>query len=283
MQEQRQNWRRFNKVLGFLPSKKPSLILLSGDKQIFAGTISGAQKNRSEHFHDVGMCFDHVENAFEQLAHKYNVTASTVIDRSELMQTLAQVAGSQVTESYHGQLEMIRRALGIENGERTKLATHLGDRPVQDFWPKENFLLRIFQAMFVELLPERKILLLAIVKSETERDLLALEFIGAELHTCYVPDTSNLEWYREAIDLFHRDTISRLVLWSENHYMLPTYAFVMSARAWTECCEEQEKSGERGAWKSFQKIKNARDSEREILVEPEPWPLKACLRWNGMR
>ncbi len=41
--------------------------------------------------------------------------------------------------------------------------------------------------------------------------------------------------------------------------------------------------GAKKAWSYFTQQSTQRDSEKELLIEPMPWPITAALRWHSMR
>ena len=57
----------------------------------------------------------------------------------------------------------------------------------------------------------------------------------------------------------------------------------LTRRVWDEARAAQMTGGERAAWKVLQKTRSQRDVEKEIMFEPEPWPVEALLRWHSMR
>lgn len=285
--EQRRNWRKFRELAGHLPAKKPGMAIVCTEKKVLCGALSGVGNPVLPHFRDEGVPIEHVENTAEQLSHKYASGCVSFINRDELLQLLGQISSpggsiSKLPESYYTQLERIREALKISKGEKSKLAVHLGDRPVEQFWPQEVFLFSLFDTMFSELLPERKILLLGVQKAGNELDAVALEFSGTELKNFSVPDWSGLDRQGAPADFFHRPTVERMVLWCENHFMLPTYAIFVQERVWEECRDLQRKQGNKAAWKHFMKAKSQRDADTTVLMEPEPWPIKAALHWQSL-
>lgn len=284
--EHRQNWHRFQRVLGYLPPKKTGLMVLHSNQRVLSGALGvPAESPARLGFSDVGMSFDHVESAWEVLSHKYGASGATFLDREELLSALGQVAavknGSPATDHFPAQIAKLREMLGLEKGEKTKLSVHLGDRPYEQFWPRKPFFLSFFRSFFGELFPERKLLLLAVVNDSRNLDSLLLEFHGNELKGFCDPDFSGLEW--KGTDLFLRENIARFVASTESRYMLPTYSLFVSKRVWEECRDIQIKSGDKAAWKNLQKVKSMRDVEKEVLFEPEPWPVKALMRWHSMR
>ena len=85
------------------------------------------------------------------------------------------------------------------------------------------------------------------------------------------------------MDLFLKESAARFVLSCENFYLLSTFALFVSARVWQECRDLQMNQGAKQAWKHLLKVKSQKDVEREVLFEPEPWPVKALLRWRALR
>lgn len=282
--ELRQNWHKFQRLLGHLPPRKTGLVLLHSNQKILAGAVGAPadQVNRAG-FEDAGFPSEHVESAWESLSHKYGASGATFIEREALIEALAQAAavrqGGSATENFHAQLAALRRL--IDSEKNGKLAIHLGDKPVEAFWPREHFLLGFFRSFFSELLPERKLLLLVVVKGPGEIEALLLEFQGRELKGFCDPDFSGLDW--KGSDLFLPETAERFVLWCENHYLTPTYSLVLTERVWQECRDYQGTQGERQAWRHLLKVRGQRDVEKEVLFSPEPWPIKAMLRWNSFR
>ncbi len=288
MAENRQNWRKFQKILGFVPAKKQGLIVIGSGKKILSGiSTDSCQDLPHKDFSHQGLVSEHLENAWEFLSHEYHAAGMTYIDRDELFTELATISAMQVGKSsngiYHEQLLALRDALKLERGEKTKLAMHLGDKPVENFWPRQHFLLQVFQSMFSELLPDRKVLLLGIVEPNNTLNAIALEFQGTELKKFMEPDWTNMEWNEKHTDYFRADSANRFVLWCENHYILPSYALFVTRKIWDECRDIQVKQGDRAAWKHLLLWKKQRDADVEVLVEPEPWPMKASLHWNSMK
>lgn len=284
--ELRQNWHKFQRILGPLPPKKSGLVLLLSHNRVVAGVMGLAAGGHSRGgFREMGRQVDDVAGAWDDLSAKYDCAGATFIDQGELIAALSQVAAvrssAPATEHYHAQLGRIRELLGVERGEKSKLATHLGDRPVDQFWPRKNFLLSLFRSFFGELFPERKLLLVGVVNSPDNFDCLLLEFHGAEVKGFTEPDFSGIDW--KGLDLFLPETAARFVAWCENQYVLPTYSLFLSRRVWDEVRAAQMTQGDRAAWRVLQKTRSARDVEKEIQFEPEPWPIKALLRWHSMR
>jgi len=282
--ELRQNWHKFQRLLGHLPPKKKGLVVLQSNQKILAGAV-GAPADQPLHagFSDAGMPSEHVESAWETLSHKYGASGATFLEREALLEALGQIAAvrtvAPATDNFHAQLTKLRELLSVEKG--SKLASHLGDKPVESFWPREHFLLGFFRSFFSELLPERKLLLLCVVKGPGDMDSLLLEFQGSELKGFCDPDFSGFDW--KSSDLFLPETAERFVLWCENHYMLPAYSLFLTERVWQECRDFQATQGNRQAWRHILKIRAQRDVEKEVLLSPEPWPVKALLRWNSLR
>lgn len=284
--ELRQNWHKFQRVLGPLPPKKSGLVLLLSHNRLVAGAMSLASSAASRGgFRDLGRQVDDMSGAWEDLSQKYMCSGATFIDQGELLQALSQVAAvrgqAPATDHFHAQLARLREMLGVEKGEKSKLATHFGERPVEQFWPRKNFLLSLFRSFFGELFPERKILLVGVVNSPDSIDALLLEFHGAEVKGFSEPDFSGIDWKGQ--DLFLPETASRFIGWCENQYMLPAYSIFLTRRVWDEVRAAQMMHGEKAAWKLLQKIRSQRDVEKEVLFEPEPWPMKALMRWHAMR
>jgi hypothetical protein len=284
--ELRQNWHKFQRILGHLPPKKSGLAVLLSHNRIVAGALGlSAGAPSSSGFTDVGRQVDNIDGAWEALAHKYNVAGATFIHHEELMGALSQVAAlrpsSPATDHFHAQLVRLRELIGVEKGEKSKLATHVGERPPELYWPRKNFLLSLFRSFLGELFPERKLLLLMVVNGPEDFDALLLEFQGAELKGFCEPDFSGIDW--QGSDLFLKDTAARFISWCETTHMLPAYSLTLSRRVWEECRGTQMTQGEKAAWKFLQKTRGQRDVEKEVLFEPEPWPVKALLRWHSMR
>ena len=284
--ELRQNWHKLQRILGPLPAKKPGMVVLHSHNRVLAGALGySAQSPSNSGFTDVGRQVEPIENAWEVFSHKYNSSGATFIDNEELLTALAQVAAvrptAPATEHFHAQLTRLRELMGVEKGEKSRLATHVGERPVESFWPRKNFMLALFKSFFGELFPERKLLLLGVVNDAHSMDALLLEFQGAELKGFCEPDFSGIDW--KGKDLFLPETVSRFVAWVENHHMLPSYALIITKRVWEECREIQISQGEKAAWKHLLKVRGQRDVEKEVMLEPEPWPMKALVRWHALR
>jgi hypothetical protein len=284
--ELRQNWHKFQRILGPLPPKKSGLVLLLSHNRVVSGVLglAGAARARGG-FREVGRQIDDITGAWDDLSAKYDCTGSTLIQQNELIAALSQVAAvrasSPATEHFHAQLGRLRELLGVERGEKSQVATHFGERPVEQFWPRKNFLLGLFRSFFGELFPERKLLLVGVVNSPDHFDALLLELHGAEVKGFSEPDFSGIDW--KGLDLFLPETAARFVAWCENHYVLPTYSIFLTKRVWDEARSAQMANGDRAAWRLLQKTRSQRDVEKEIQFEPEPWPIKALLRWHSMR
>lgn len=284
--ELRQNWHKFHRILGPLPPRKSGMAVLHAHKRIVSAALGlAAGSPSSSGFIDQGMAAEDLDGAWELFSHKYNVAGATFIDHEQLMTALSQVAAvrasSPATDHFYAQITRLREMLKVERGEKTLLATHYGDRPVENFWPRKNFLLSIFRSFFGELFPERKLLLLGVVDGPHNMDALLLEFQGHELKGFCEPDFSTIDW--KGSDLFLPETASRFVSWCENYYMLPAYSVFLTRRVWEDCREMQMLHGEKQAWRYLQKMLSARDVEKEVLFEPKPWPMKALVRWHGFR
>jgi len=288
MAENRQNWRKFKEILGFAPARKQGLVIIGSGKKILAGTTThSCQELPRKDFQHQNYINEHVENTWEHLCHEYVASGLTYIDRDELFSELASVVNLQQgkisSNIYYQQLQLLRESLKLHRGDKTKLAVHVGDKPVENFWPREHFFLGIFRSMFAELLPERKILLLSIIEPNNSLQSIVLEFQGATLKTFSEPDWYNIEWLSKDLDYFHPDTAKRFILWCENHYILPTYGVFLTRKTWDECQKIQVEQGDKAAWKHLLQIKKQRDVDVEVYVEPEPWPVKAALHWNSMK
>src|SRR4051812_3770246 len=91
--ELRQNWHKFQRILGPLPPKKSGLAVLLSNHRVVAGALGlsvGAPS--SSGFVDIGRPVDSIEGAWEALQHKYNAAGATFIDHEELLVALSQVA-----------------------------------------------------------------------------------------------------------------------------------------------------------------------------------------------
>ncbi|MGZ3650331.1 MAG: hypothetical protein ACXWSC_04015 [Bdellovibrionota bacterium] len=284
--ELRQNWHKFQRILGPLPPKKSGMVLLLSHNRVVAGALGLAVSAVSRNgFREIGRQIDDVTGAWDDLSAKYDAGGATFIDQGELIAALSQVAAvratAPATDHFHAQLGRIRELLGVEKGEKSKLAQHLGERPTEQFWPRKNFLLSIFKSFFGELFPERKLLLVGVVNGPESLDALLLELHGAEVKGFSEPDFSGIDW--KGMDFFLPENAARFVGWCENHYVLPTYSIFLTKRVWDEVRGLQMSQGDRAAWRFLQKIRSQRDVEKEIQFEPEPWPMKALLRWHSMR
>ena len=286
--ELRQNWHKFQRILGPLPPKKSGLVLLLSHNRVVSGVLGlAAGGNSRSGFRELGRQVDDVTGAWDDLSAKYDCAGASFIDQGELISALSQVAAvrasAPATEHFHAQLGRLRELLGVEKGrnrdgtttkEKSRLVTHLGDRPVEQFWPRKNFLLSLFRSFFGELFPERKLLLVGVVNSPDSFDALLLELHGAEVKGFSEPDFSGIDW--KGRDLFLPENAARFVAWCENHYVLPTYSIFLSKRVWDEARAAQMAHGDRAAWRLLQKTRSQRDVEKEIQFEPEPWPVKAA-------
>lgn len=284
--ELRQNWHKFQRVLGPLPPRKTGLLVLTSNNRIVAGALgASAGTGSNAGFRDIGRQVDDRSGAWEDLAHRYGAAGVSFVDQEELLNALSQVAAVRptppATEHFHAQLARLRDLLGVEKGEKSRLAAHFGERPVEQFWPRRHFLPSLFRSFFGELFPERKLLLVGVVNAPDSFDAILLELQGAEVKGFSEPDFSGIDW--KGLDLFLPETAARFVAWCENHFMLPAYSLFVSRRVWDELRAAQMSQGDKAAWKLLQKTRAARDVEKEVLFEPEPWPMKALLRWHSMR
>jgi hypothetical protein len=284
--ELRQNWHKLQRILGPLPPKKPGMVVLHSHNRVLAGALGhSAQSPSNSGFTDVGRQIDPMDTTWELFSHKYASAGATFLDNEELMGALAQVAAvrpsAPATDHFHAQLTKLRELMGVDKGEKSKLALHVGERPVEHFWPRKNFMLSLFKSFFGELFPERKLLLLGVVNDAQNMDALLLEFQGAELKGFCEPDFSGIDW--KGKDLFLPETAARFVAWAEQYHMLPAYSLILTKRVWEECRDVQTNQGEKAAWKHLLKIRRARDVEKEVLFEPQPWPMKALLHWHSLR
>ncbi len=271
--ELRQNWHKFQRILGPLPPKKSGLVLLLSHNKVVAGVLGlAAGAGSRSGFRDMGRQIDDVNGAWGDLSGKYDCGGATFIDQGELLHALSQVAAvrgqAPATDHFHAQLARLREMLGVEKGEKSKLATHLGDRPVEQFWPRKNFMLGMFRSFFGELFPERKLLLVGVVNGPDSFEALLLEFQGAEVKGFAEPDFSGIDW--RGLDLFLPETAARFVAWCENQYVLPAYSIFLSRRVWEELRAAQMTQGDRAAWRMLQRIRSQRDVEKEVQFEPEP-------------
>lgn len=284
--ELRQNWHKFQRLLGPLPPKKPSLLVLHSHHRILSGALalSGGSSGGVGGFQEVGTHIDPIDSAWEVLSHKYEVNGGCFVDNEELVNALGQVASVRptppATDHFYAQIVRLRELMGLDRGEKSKLAVHMGDRPLDQYWPRKNFLLSIFQTFFGELFPERKLVLVGVVNDSHSMESILLEFHGPDLKGFCEPDFSGIDW--KGSNLFDPETAQRFVAWSESHHMLPAYSLFVSRRLWDECREVQLLNGERAAWKLLAKANGAKE-EREMLFEPEPWPLRALVRWHSLR
>ena len=284
--EYRQNWHKFQRMLGRLPAKKKGMALLCSNQRIIAGVVGDTKEDPTRDcYDDTDLSFESPENVVETLSHKHAAVGSTFIDRNQLLEALGQVTAMKGpgggAENFYSQVGRLRELMGIQRGDKTPLAIHFGDRPVDSFWPREHFLISIFQSFFADLLPERKLFLVCILRADGNLDASLLEYQAGELKSFWDPDFSGFEW-RE-LDLFLPENLGRFVLWCENQYLLPTYSLITTEHVWEECRSIQMKHGNKAAWKHLAKIKSQRDAEKEVLFDPEPWPVKALLKWHAMR
>ncbi|RZA06777.1 MAG: hypothetical protein EOP11_09435 [Proteobacteria bacterium] len=198
--ELRQNWHKLQRILGPLPAKKPGMLVLHSHNRVLAGTLGhSAQSPSNSGFTDVGREIDPIDTTWELFAHKYNSVGATFIDNEELMGALSQVAAvrptAPATDHFHAQLTKLRELMGVDKGEKSKLATHMGERPVEHFWPRRNFMLSLFKSFFGELFPERKLLLLAVVN-----DAQSIDALGR------VPGSANQSGRARRLETFAEDS-----------------------------------------------------------------------------
>lgn len=284
--ERKQNWNKFRALVGGVAPKRQGLLLLGHEQKVLAGAniVSSTNKENTnaKYFVDQGIAYSDGESLWSDLESKYSADGATLLERNELLRCLGEVSSAMANkglpESYFSQLKTLRAQFGVESGQNNSCAQHFGDKPVAHFWPDQHFLLQIFRPLFAELLPERKLLLLGVVKG-TELQSIVLEFVGAELRTFAEPDFSSLDWQGQ--DLFHRNTLERFVNYMESRYVLPTYAFFLSSSVWEECQALQRREGGRSAWKHLLRHRRQRENDPEICIHPESWPLKAALQWQG--
>jgi hypothetical protein len=275
---QKQNWYKFKKMLPSHHARRQGVVLVTHEQKILAGAISHKQGAETKsYFEDFNAPILDIEESAEFYSHKYQADTVSVISRDDLMTFLPSVTviKRQRSPSYQQQLEELKNLL-VAKG------IHKGDRHAPNMLPRNHFFLDIFDTMFAELLPERKLVLLCIVEENRDLMTLAMEFEGRQLKKYSDPDWSNLDWTQKGMDVFHIDTAQRLTLWAENNYMLPCYSVFVSRRLWNECADLQKTSSNKAAWKLFLQQLHQREAERELLVTPMDWSMKANLRWHGM-
>src|SRR5690606_26355771 len=134
--EVRQNWHKFQRILGSLPPKKPGLVVLHAHNRVLAGALGfSASSPSNSGFSDVGRQVDQVDSTWEVLSHKYNASGATFIESEELMAALSQVASvrpsSPATDHFYAQLVRLREMIGVDKNEKSKLAVHVGEKPVE--------------------------------------------------------------------------------------------------------------------------------------------------------
>ena len=284
--ELKHSWHSFTNSLGFLQAKKRGLSVLIHNHKILGAATSKAPSDTKISFDDFDYHVEDKESANEVLAHKYQVDAITFIERDDLLSYVHDVSVLKTgkVQPYYVQLMRLRAQLGVDDSEKVKGVIHKGEKPISDFWPRNHFFLDIFNSTFADLLPERKILLLCIYDVEQQtHDVSALEYSGRALKEYHTVDWSSLDWTRDDFDVFQTETAQRLVLWTENTHMLPTYAVFVTKRLWQECIDIQLKSGAHKSWKHFVKHSKQRDLEKELLIEPTPWPMTATLAWHSLK
>lgn len=280
MLEARQNWHKFRKLIGNVPPAKNGVIVLHSGNSVLAGSIASANPKTSKHFEDQGMAMEHPDSAWELLAHKYQASSVSFIEREALLGMLAELQRTKMP--YPRQLDELRQQILTPSAPRSRLVQHFGERPTEQAWPRKHFFLQFFRPLFAELLPERKILLLVVQYPDPRRlETIAIEFAGKEIRNFIEPDWTGLEL--DGLDIFHRDSAKRMVLWCENHYLLPTFGSFVTEHVWEEALSLYMRQGARSTWRYLNRQRSQREQDKDFLLEPEPWPLKACMQWLGFR
>lgn len=280
MQEARQNWHKYKHILrSIAPTERMTLALYSGN-QIIAGANTKKDPKDPKYFSDMGMAMDHPENAWEVLAHKYNSRSVSFAEREALLSSLGELQKQKIP--FTRQIEELKRQLLYPQGSKAKSFLNFGEKNNLQCLPRRHFILKFFDPFFSDLLPERKVLLLVIQKSDPKRlETIALEFCGKELKNFCEPDWTGMDLIN--LDIFHRESAERMVLWCENHFLLPCFGLFVTSHVWEEAINISRRQGNRGAWKYLAKQYGQRDSDKEFLLEPEPWPLKAGLHWLAFK
>ena len=286
--ELRRNWHKFRSLLGSAPARNNGITLLSFQGKIVDGSISGKQDQEREPFRDVNLPLDDMNSAFEQLSMRYKARTMTVIQRDDLLKVVnemhTQNSSSRNENSYISQLMHIRNALGIDQPHRDSLAKFWGEGHIKNSFPRPHFVLQMFRSWFADLLPERKLIFLGVLDEEKgSLDSMLLEFDGNKLKRFWEPDWAGFDWKAHTQTFVNRESAAKFVSWCENRYVLPCYAIFVSKECWNQCIDLQDNQSNRAAWKFFVKKRNGKPIEREVVIEPEPWPLKALLYWNSIR
>ena len=280
--EFKQNWHKFNQLLGPLPPSKSGMLALHSGQKIVTGVVCGDPSVAVKpYFRAEQATFENVEQNWEMLSHKYGSQWGAFLERSTVMEALIEVGAIQsqgpATENFYNQVRQLRSKLHLDPRDRGNQT--FGSREFS--MPRDHFFLSYFRSFFSDLLPEKKLLLMGVVNSSTSIDTVLLEFQGRELSNFYDPDFTGLEFIEK--DLFERSNLSRLVLWCENQAMLPAYALIVSRKVWQECKELQESQDSRAAWSHLLRSKRQKDTDLEVIFEPEPWPIKALFHWHAWK
>lgn len=279
----------YYKLKALLPEAQPQsrgALVLSFHDKVIAGALSNpsiADSKTSIEFRDQGFPVDDLKQAFEIFTERYHCNALAAISRQNLLKTLDNFVQQQGIdgESYSAQLIRLRRELGLSAEGRSSSVQSVPVRSLAKFFPSGNFLLQLFTGWFAELLPEQKLLLLGIVdENNTDFQSVLLKFTGSECVAAYEPDYAGFDWKELVTNFFDPISANRFVAWSEHQFNLPTYTLFVTKKLWQNSCKTQSEKGARAAWKILTQSKEAR---KQVLFEPQPWPISVLLHWHRLK
>lgn len=284
----KQNWYKYKRLFPSCRAKEKGIFAISFHDKMIHGCVSSPYGAELELFKEKDLPIEDVSSAFETLSARYGARNLTVIRRDDLLKKVMSLmpAPGEPGEmpSYGKQLADIRKAISLEKRDKNALYEFRGDIQNEHCLSKPHFFTNIFNTMIADLLPEHKILLLGIVDEDKQRfESFVLEFNGRELVSFADPDFANFDWRSQVQAFPNHENAERFINWAENHYQLPAYSIFVSAKVWREATVYQQKFGYRAAWKHLLKARNGSDLDREMLIEPEPWPFRALLHWHSMR
>lgn len=285
---EKQNWYKYRSLFPDCSSKEKGLFTISFHDKIIHGSVSRPYGATPENFQEIEMPIEDVGSAFETLTNRYNARSLTVLRRDDLLKTVMELmpppGEPSTVPSYGKQLSDVRAALSLEKRDKNAKYEFRGDVPNEHCLPRPHFFTNIYSSMISDLLPEDKLLFLGIVDEDKKQfSSILLEFSGRELVSFADPDFSNFDW-RSLVQTFpNREAAERFVTWCESRYQVPAYTVFVTAKVWREATVYQQKFGYRAAWKHLLKARSGSDLDRELLIEPEPWPMRAIFHWHAMR
>lgn len=281
-------WHRFRAMFPQAPARKAGIFGLVFEDKIIHGAVSRVANYPGKGFADDGVPVQDPASALERLNQKYLTKAMTLLDRGELLKVLLEMplikSDVPSDQLYYRQLEQIRAAMGLDGHRRSLRVDHWGMKPMADFFPRNHFLFMLLRNWIVDLLPERRLVLVGILdEDKRELEALVLEMNGQAIERVIDPDWSGFDWRSELKGFVRSQEAARFVQWCESKYMLPSYATFFTREAWDEAVKLDAEQGGRAAWRHLWKARRGGELGKQVLFEPEPWPLKAAWAWLALR